>query len=58
MESVSPSPSRSHANVSGLSSGSRLPSLENVTASGSGPSVLSAVARAIGGRVPLMYSIR
>ena len=52
VESVVPSPSKSHAYVSGVPSGSSEPSAENLTVSGAGPDVLSAVALTIGERAP------
>src|SRR4051795_7661953 len=53
VESVVPLPSKSHAYVSDVPSGSTEPALENLTVNGTGPSVLSAEAWAIGLRAPL-----
>ena len=52
VESVVPSPSKSHAKVTGVPSGSTEPAEENWTVSGAGPEVLSALAEAIGVRAP------
>ena len=55
--SVVPLPSKSHAYVSASpGSASVVPSEENCTVSGAGPSVLSAFSTAFGARWPLTYS--
>ena len=57
IESIVPSPSKSHANViESAGSGSFVPSLENWTVNGAGPSVGSASSTTTGERVPLTYA--
>src|SRR3954462_6164314 len=53
-----PSPKFQSKVIASLGSGVFEPVLEKVTVSGSAPSLLSAVATATGGRVPLTYSHR
>ncbi len=54
VESVVPLPSKSHAYVIDVPSGSTEPALENCTASGVGPESGVEAAWAIGRRAPLM----